>query len=248
MTEVLDYAIVAAVGAAAGAAEVIDRFRRDEPQTVFREGWTWTYVILNALAGLAALLIVRGLGLSTTKSIDPEVVRWSQVVAAGFGSVLLLRSGTLLAQTGSGRGPAVVLQRFLDLVIRKLDGSRAVTREGLLDQLETGLIFEDVRDELVASVIAMFPQSDPADRESLQRATEDIDRLSLGDTYKVRRILQALLAFAGADPVERAVATLQRHRGTNPGMQPPPAAAVPPPTASATAESGAPAEDEPQRR
>lgn len=213
MTDGIDYLLVAVIGAVVGGSELLERFTRDEPWRALRYGQSWVYIALNAGAGAFALLLVAGLGVSTTKSVDPEVVRWSRVIVAGFGAVIVLRSSAVLPGGDAARGPGAVLQRYLDAVVDKIDGKRALERQNSVDALAGELPYTAVRDELVPTVLRMYPKA-PADRvNELNQAVSDADALSFSEALKARAVIQALIAFGETSTVERAVATVKSQSG-----------------------------------
>jgi hypothetical protein len=214
MTDDVDYLIVAAIGGVVGASELLDRFRRGESAGIFKHLATWLYILLNALAGALALLLIAGLGLTTSKSSDPSVIRWSRVIIAGFGAVLILRSSAVLPGSGKVKGPGAVVQRILDAVVHRLDSTRGIEREQAIDELIVGLDYSHVRDNVVATVLRMFPQTAGEQRDEVTAAVEDADRLALGDTAKTRAILQAIIAFGGTAAVKRAVQSCETAKET----------------------------------
>ena len=88
-----NFAIAGLLGALLGAAELLSRYR-DKPSLLLLVGATWGYVVINALAAIAAYLLIQrfGWGFGQTGGAKAAV----QVLVAGFGSAALFRSSLFM--------------------------------------------------------------------------------------------------------------------------------------------------------
>ena len=113
-----DYAAVAIIGLAVGAAETLTR-HRGRSFGVLRSWWSAVYILINAGISLVALFGIRRLGWDFSLA-EGAPLRWAQVSAAGFGAMTLLRSSVVLAREENGNdigiGPAGIVQIVLDRI------------------------------------------------------------------------------------------------------------------------------------
>ena len=129
---IVDYVVVTLLGAGVAVGELVTRYR-DAPSSTLRSGPALLYTALNAAASLAALALVHVFGWQFgVSSSNPEAVRWTQVLVAGFGAMALFRSSLFIVKVGGqdlGIGPGGVLQSLLAAADRGVDRWRGTQRD-----------------------------------------------------------------------------------------------------------------------
>src|SRR5262249_11992187 len=98
-TAILDYAVVAMLGALVGGAELVSRYRDAPARAVFNLPAA-IYIALNVVASLAALIIIRIYGWTFGISSGAAAVRWGQVGCAGTAAMALFRTSLFTVHAG----------------------------------------------------------------------------------------------------------------------------------------------------
>ncbi len=125
--------LVATLGAAIGASELISRYR-DEPLTIFKYAPTLYYVALNAALSLAALALIDVLEVVQARADGSAPASKNdvyEVLIAGLGAAAFFRSSfakTKVAGIEVGVGPAFLIDTFLGMADREIDRRRARSR------------------------------------------------------------------------------------------------------------------------
>jgi hypothetical protein len=157
--------IVASLAGFVGLAELLSRYRSD-PKYVLGRPLAWVYILINALAGLGALLLIRALGwrFGQTQHVD----LW-RVLVAGFGAIAFFRSSLFVTKIGGtvvGVGPSLVLGAVLDACDRAIDRKSAERlSEMMKPELSKGLDPDKVMAALPVLCLALmqnFPSGDQA--------------------------------------------------------------------------------------
>jgi hypothetical protein len=141
------YAAAAAIGAVAGLAELVSRYR-DAPRDAAASRGGVAYVLFNALVSLGALYLIRnvfpwpGAALSPAPQDVPTLAQ--QALAAGVGAMALLRSAVVTVRSGDSDvpiGPAAILEIFRTALDRDVDRVRAGPRATEVGRIMAGVSF-----------------------------------------------------------------------------------------------------------
>jgi hypothetical protein len=157
--------IVAVLAGFVGLAELISRYRSN-PKYVLRHSLAaWTYIGINAVAGVVALFLIRAL--DWTFGQASHVTLW-RILVAGFGAIAFFRTSLFVTKIGGstvGVGPSVVLGSLLDACDREVDRKSAERLSGLIGRESKDLDPDKVMVALPVLCLALmqnFPSSDQA--------------------------------------------------------------------------------------
>jgi hypothetical protein len=203
----LDWILVAALGGAVGVGELASRYR-DEPIKAILSIPATVYVLLNATAAILALVLSRHFELWTTTE---EPVSWSQVLAAGLGAMVLLRSSVFRIKMGNqdvAVGPSSFLQSIIDAADRAVDRVRAQERAWAVAHVMEGVCSEKAMVILPPYISALMQNPNP---EEQGRFEERVEKLRNGqESGCVKALTLGLLAMnhAGLGVLRAAVQSL----------------------------------------
>ena len=119
-------AAVAVLGGLVGVGELVSRYRSDPVYSVRRVPAAWIYVSINAVAGVAALLLFNEFDWKFGATGDTVGV-W-RVLVAGFAAMAVFRSSLFTARIGNqdvNVGPSLVLGALLEACDRQVDRKSA---------------------------------------------------------------------------------------------------------------------------
>src|SRR5262249_19720627 len=151
-----DWIVVGMIGGAVGVGELASRYR-DEPTKAILSVPSLTYVLLNAGASVAALALGRYFGL--WKLTTDEPIAWSQVLAAGFGAMVLLRSSVFRARVGDQDveiGPSSFLESVMNAADRAVDRLRAQERAWTVARMMENVVSERALVVLPSYIVALM--------------------------------------------------------------------------------------------
>ncbi|MCC7175597.1 MAG: hypothetical protein IT159_10405 [Bryobacterales bacterium] len=208
MPQVADYALVAALGALVGLAELVSRYR-DAPAGAVRTTPGVVYVLLNVAASAAALALVRVN--SWTFGATGGSLRWTQVAVAGIGAMALFRTSLFTIRAGDrdiGVGPGSFLQIFRDAADRAVDRVRASDRSLRVDNLMTGVDYTKAREGLIPYCLALMQNVPDEDQQKMIHAVELLDNEPVEPGIKTRILGLHLMNVVGGDVLEAAVRAL----------------------------------------
>lgn len=124
--------LAAALGASIGVSELLSRYR-DAPFDVLRSPPGLSYLAVNALASVIALLLAWSF--NWRFGVDASAAAWEvslvQLLATGLGAMAVFRSSLFNIQAGDTQvavGPNSVLQVILSVLDREVDRVRARPR------------------------------------------------------------------------------------------------------------------------
>jgi hypothetical protein len=196
--------IVGLLAALVGLAEIVTRYRSDPGYAVKHSLAAWLYIGVNALAGVAALYLVRAFGWKFGHGDHTDLWR---ILVSGFGSVALFRSSLFVTKVGGsnvGVGPSLVLSALLDAFDRDVDRRSAKKMSSVMhaDRLE-GLDPERVMTALPVLCLALMQNFSPSDQAllgtELVKTRHDND---LSPQAKMRATIVQLAKYLGTDLVE----------------------------------------------
>jgi hypothetical protein len=228
-----------AIGGLVGAVEILGRYRHSP----FRAILTWNgllYILINIAAAWAAYYLLGAFEVFKSTTVAKDV---TQIMTAGFGSLIFMRSSVFKVRVGDsdiGIGPAAILDTLMLVADRGVDRREAVARAQDVTELVS-----HVRDPVVvAKMLTKYSLAlmQNVDEKSSQDLSDAITKImadgDIPDAIKIDIVALRLGVVVGPDVLEAAVAALG-DRLTSPG-----AAVPPPPTpsvAAAPAGAGAPA-------
>lgn len=159
--------IVAALAALVGLAELLSRYKSD-PGVLTRSLAAALYVILNAAAGIGALLLIRAFG--WFKQTDHTDL-W-RVLIAGFGAITFFRSSFFVTKIGGTNvnvGPSTVLGALLDTADREVDrrSAQEILSDVIAGNALGGLDPQQVMFGLPVICLALMQNFPPGDQAQL---------------------------------------------------------------------------------
>lgn len=208
--QIFDWLAAAALGALVGAGEIVSRYR-DAPRKALETAPAAVYLLVNLSASVAALAAVR-LGGVDFGIAGKALVRWVQVVAAGLGSMALLRTSFFTARRGGQDfqvGPGGFLQILLDAADRSVDRSRARDRSELITELMGEISFARAHVALPAYCLALMQNLAHEEQESLARQIAELRRSPTDDRTKAKILGLTLMNFVGRDVLIEAIEALE---------------------------------------
>lgn len=201
------------MGGLVGAAELVARYR-DAPAGALRARPAVLYIIINILASVAALGLVRTFGwqFSVPEASGPMAVAWTQVLISGIGAMALFRTSLFVVRAGDkdiGIGPSSFLQVFLAAADRQVDRERANDRATRVGEVMKGVDFVKAVNALPPFCLALMQNLSDDAQVELGKSIELLkNSASIDPHIKVRLLGLELVNAVGADVLEKAVATL----------------------------------------
>jgi hypothetical protein len=164
------------------------------------------YILVNAVAGVAALYLIRAFGWFDKSS---NVTVW-RILIASFGAIAFFRSSFFQAKIGGSTvsiGPSTVLGQILDACDRDIDRSSAekiseIVKGDRLDAFDpTQLMY--ALPVLCLALMQNFPPGDQAQMASeLDKIRGDVH---LGAKAQVRALVVQLSKYLGAELVGKVL-------------------------------------------
>lgn len=198
---------VAAVGGIVGWTELAQRYR-DRPTGPLR---TWpgnTYILVNILASLGALALVRHLDLGTGIGLPLPV---AQVLIAGAGAMAFFRSAFFtvrLRDTDLPLGPAAILQVILNASDRAYDRERAAQRSQAVARIMHDVSFDRAKQALPAYCLQLMQNVSQEEADQLGEELADLEAAAMGPRSKSYNLGLKLLNLVGEPTLETAVKAL----------------------------------------
>jgi hypothetical protein len=234
----VDYLVVAAIGGLVGTGELVARYR-DAPLRALNNPAALLYIGLNAAASVVALALIKAFGWNLGANGD-DAIRWTRVLAAGFGAMALFRSYLFLIRVGDrdvGVGPNSFLQVALHAADRGVDRKRARARAEEVSEAMSAVAFEKASETLPAYCLALMQNPSQDEQQYLAGVVRSLQDLkSTSPPVKSLLLGLALLNVVGEATLVTAVKTLgDELRGQAQERAP---EAPPKPSRAATAPNG----------
>jgi mRNA-degrading endonuclease toxin of MazEF toxin-antitoxin module len=210
MSSLGHYLIAAGLGALVGATELISRYR-DRPASLVRVLSTWAYVLINAVAGVAALLLMHIFGWDFGAT-TPDARSALQVLVASFGSMALFRSALFTVRIHDqdvAVGPSTLLTALLASADRGVDRVVAQNRSARARQIMVHVSFAKSRLALPALCLALLQNVPAEDQRDLRTAVDALAASEMTDTQKALNLGLLLMNVAGSEVLDAAVKTLR---------------------------------------
>lgn len=205
----LDYLIVALFGAAIGATELLSRYR-DAPFRALRGGSALAYLGLNLLASVGSLWLTRLF--DVTFGIDPAThadrLRWAQVFAAGFGSMVLLRSSVFILNIGDQTvsiGPSSILDALLGVLDREVDRRRAQERASAVAEIMNAVSFKKGREQISIVAFALMQNVSREEQDKVVNKVLGLEKQRASDKAKAHALGLALMDVVGEQVLRKSV-------------------------------------------
>lgn len=120
------------------AVELFSRYRDEPFKTVYHSRFSWFYLSLNGLFGLAAYLILYYTGVEKVSFLQHLKI----ALGGGFGAALIIRARVISAKVGDqdiSIGPGYVVDQLLFIVDRQIDRERAIQRTDKVTEAMYGM-------------------------------------------------------------------------------------------------------------
>lgn len=206
---IVDVGAVGAIGALVGAGELVSRYR-DAPVRALKCASALVYVGVNLAAAVAAYGLVSAFGWNF--GAEGDAIRWTRVLAAGFGAMALFRSSLFMVRVGGhdvAIGPSSLLSALLSVADRGVDRVRGAQRAAEVQKLLSGVPWSRVRTELPALCLGLMQNATLIEEDALAGAVRDIDAGDLTDDVRVLLVGLELLNLAGIGVLTGAVTLLK---------------------------------------
>jgi hypothetical protein len=162
-----------AIGAVVGAAELISRYR-DNPGAASLSRPGLLFIVLNGLAAVLTLFLIRHFELAGVKrdDADPDLVK--QALLAGTGAMVIIRSKLFTIRQPGGNdvsfGPAFAVDTFLSSINREVDRRRVPDRNKRVAERanELGKYQFKLAAPFLTSALAAFQDMDEDDAKRLR--------------------------------------------------------------------------------
>lgn len=207
---IFEWLVAGLLGAIISSAEIISRYR-DEPEYALRTWPSLFYMLVNALASVTTLAIIRAFNWNFGIS-DPLLVGWAQVFIAGLGAMAILRASFFTIQVGNENVP-IGLNRYLDVLLaavdRAVDRKRAEERGKVVGEIMAQVDFEKAYQALPAYCLALLQNLPQEDQDQLGKKIGLLYN-STGISPRVKSLLLgiALMNLVGENVLRAAVKNL----------------------------------------
>jgi hypothetical protein len=212
-TTLLDYAIVAALGALVGSGELVSRYR-DAPAGALRTGPALFYILINIAASIVALFVIHVFNWHFGVTSGDPAVRWTQVGIAGTGAMALFRSSLFTVHVGDrdiAVGPSSFLQVFRDAADRGVDRLRAQAHGATVAKLMEAIDYAKAFEGLPPYCLALMQNVPDEDQQKMLHALALLDKdQSIDTAIKVRILGLQLMNVVGPNVLTAAVESLRK--------------------------------------
>ena len=208
----LDAVLVAGLGSTVGIAELLTRYRADPeatPEDRFGLALCGAQCRSGGRGARANPRLRVGLGVN-----DPDALRATQVLVAGFGAIALFRSSLFTSRIGGvdvGIGPITILTAFRDSVDRAVDRRQAIRRSGAIHQLMSDVSFEAAYEALPAYCLLLMQTVSPQDQETLAFEVAELGKAQMTNQLKKLSLGLKLMDLVGVDVLRTAIDDLGDH-------------------------------------
>lgn len=208
----VDWIAVAFIGALVGTAELVARYR-DAPFRVLLMLPSLAYLALNAAASSAALGLIRTFDWTFSLPGPPtgSELRWIQVLAAGFGAMVIFRSSLFVLRAGDqevGIGLIGFLQIVLGAADRAVDRQRGKERAAVVNRVMAEVSYEKAREALPTYCLALMQNLPEEDQKEFGRQLNALHAAAMEDHAKSLALGLAILNAMGEDVLVSAVESL----------------------------------------
>lgn len=207
----LGYLVAFAIGAGVGTGELVARYK-DAPLRALTTPAALLYVLVNALASLSALILIKTFNWDF--GLDPEDQRAlaaTRMLVAGFGSMALFRSSFFMVRVGSSDvavGPNSFLVIILAAADRAVDRHRASDRADSIGRIMEGVSFAKAKIALPLTCFALLQNVPTEEQQRVVQEIKDLTDADVTDSVKGLALGLTLMNVVGEDALTSAVDAL----------------------------------------
>ena len=206
------YIAAGGLAALAAVSELVSRFR-DEPLLVLRGLPAHLYLALNAGLALLVLWLLR-----LASHPDDNVAALEQVLLAGFGARVLVRTKMVGFRTSSGGkaeeiGPGAVVEQLLGAISRRADRNRAAERLAAVSAQLDGLGLEVALQFIAEMAGAMQDLTEDEKQQITGNVQNIVSRSDIDERTRVHLLGYLIVNFAGDDFLRKVTAPYRNARG-----------------------------------
>jgi hypothetical protein len=217
-------ALSAVLGMFVGAAEIVSRYR-DEPLFAMLSRSGFAYLALNGGVAAFAYFLLVTYGQSLLPAVTNDLLLTA--LAAGFGSMLVMRSKLLSFKTEAGEDFAVgldaVISAFLSAIDRGVDRSRSPRRQDLVFKAAIEINDPYKALDFLSYSLASFQNLSDSEKASLNATIEAVRQQDDVDPkLKLMAVLFGFLNISGERNFETLVAHLKDYANSSQSDDRPP--------------------------
>jgi hypothetical protein len=219
---VLDYAVVAALGAFVGSGELVSRYR-DAPAGALSTRPALFYIFINMAASTVALFVILVFDWQFGVTSGEAAVRWTRVGIAGTGAMALFRTSLFTVHVGDrdiAVGPSSFLQVFRDAADRAVDRLRAQARGDSVAKLMEGVDYAKAFEGLPPYCLALMQNVADEDQQKMLQALALLDKENMDPAIKVRILGLLLMNVVGPNVLTAAVESLRNQMASGAAQKP----------------------------
>lgn len=215
--------MVAVIGAFVGITDLTGRYR-DEPVRALKAPPAWIYVGVNVAAALIALWLI--LELDWTFDRPANQVALAQILVAGFGSILFMRTALFPIRKGGEEaaiGPAKVLEALLHTSDRGVDRIQAQARAKYVADLMKNTSFDRAAIELPLIALALMQNLSEDEQRVLEEQVAQLrsaDQMDVSDEGKSLALGLMLVKYVGNDALRAAKEAVDAQIKLSPNQKP----------------------------
>jgi hypothetical protein len=208
----IDYWIVAAVGALLGLCELLSRYR-DEPIRAIVNVSAGAYIVINAAAGLLALLLLNVWKVDFGLTADDAVkLRVMLILAAGLGAMAFFRSSFFTFRIGDKDVPlglGLIMQVLLDVTDRAVDRGRATPRAVAVTEIMKGIDFSKANLALPSYCFALMQNVSKDEQSAIGQQVTALATSNMSNPIRAYLLGLILLNVVGETVLRAAIDTLR---------------------------------------
>ncbi|HEX8228428.1 MAG TPA: hypothetical protein VF826_03835 [Chloroflexia bacterium] len=224
ITNNLDWFLVALLGILAGITDIITRYK-DEPRRALFTPPGVLLLVINAAASIVALALIRVFGWVAVPDGTPSnnASYWQQVipqvVAAGLGAILILRSSITvkMGEQSINVGLSEVVENTLAATQNALDRKRAVQRDAKIRKIVNSNIrkaqdfsFEKAYEALPAYALGLMQNLSDSEKLRFAEQNEVTFQANMPQSVKMRLLLLSVMTAMGESVLEKSVESLEQ--------------------------------------
>ena len=204
------YLLTFLIGAFVGITEILSRYRDEPWKAAFSQPGV-LYMAVNGLVSMGAFWII------TNYQIIPSVDQagFPAAMAAGFGSMAVLRSKLFVYASEDGKdmsvGPEIVLDIFMTAVDKQIDRKQALRRQDLITSQLSEIADFDKAIEYFDTAILAFQHMTREATEGWATEMEKLKASELPEKVKIQALGYSLLNITGESHFKQCVGELKKY-------------------------------------
>jgi hypothetical protein len=205
------WAVIAALGAATGAIELIGRYK-DAPFRALPTYGASIYIAVNIVASLTGLYLLQTVGASFISETDPTKRAIYEILVAGFGSLTFLRSSIFKIRFDDNDisvGPALLLDVLLAAADRGVDRRRGADRAREAAEAMKDVSFDKAISSLPPFCFALMQNLTNDEQSAISTQLDKVQKNVAIDPHAKSLLMGLLLMnFVGVEVLKEAVGQL----------------------------------------